>query len=36
MYVYTCHNLPPSEIDLGLFWADSTGLEGKHLFHRIG
>ena len=27
---------PPSEIDLGLFWADFTDLEGKHLFHRIG
>ena len=28
--------LPPSEIGLGLFWADFTDLEGKHLFHRIG
>ena len=26
----------PSEIDLGLFWADVTNLEGTHLFHRIG
>ena len=33
---HTCHILPPSEIDLGLFWADFTDLEGKHLFHRIG
>ena len=32
----TCHILPHSEIDLGLFWADFTDLEGKHLFHRIG
>ena len=31
--VHTCHILPPSEIDLGLFWADFTDLEGKHLFH---
>ena len=31
--VHTCHNLPPSEIDLGLLRADSTDLEGKHLFH---
>ena len=34
--IHTRHNLPPSEIDLGLFWADSTDSEGKHLFHRIG
>ena len=33
---HTRHILPPSEIDLGLFWADFTDLEGKHLFHRIG
>ena len=33
---HTCHNRPPSEIDLRLFWADFTDLEGKHLFHRIG
>ena len=32
----TRHILPPSETDLGLFWADFTDLEGKHLFHRIG
>ena len=32
----TCHILPPSEIELGLFWADFTDLKGKHLFHRIG
>ena len=32
----TCHILPPSEKDLGLFWADSTDLEGKYFFHRIG
>ena len=32
----TRHILPPSEIDLGLFWADFTDLEGKHIFHRIG
>ena len=37
MYIYhTCHILPPSEIDWGLFLAVFTGLEGKHLFHRIG
>ena len=36
MIVHTCHIIPPSEIDLGLFWADFTDLEGKHLFHRIG
>ena len=34
--LHTCHILPPSEIDLGLFWADLTGSEGQHLFHRIG
>ena len=34
--IHTRHILPPSEIDLGLFWADLTDLEGKHLFHRIG
>ena len=33
---HTRHILPPSEIDLGLFEADFTDLEGKHLFHRIG
>ena len=33
---HSCHILPPSEIDLGLFWADFTDLEGKHPFHRIG
>ena len=33
---HTCHILPPSEIDLGLFWADFAGSGGKHLFHRIG
>ena len=33
---HTRHILPPSEIDLRLFWADFTDLEGKHLFHRIG
>ena len=33
---HTRHILPPSEIDLGLFWADFTDVEGKHLFHRIG
>ena len=32
----TRHILPPSEIDLGLFWANFTNFEGKHLFHRIG
>ena len=25
---HTCHNLPPSEIDLGLFWADFAGSAG--------
>ena len=35
-YVHTCHILPPSEIDLGLCWADFTDLEGNYLFHRIG
>ena len=34
--LHTCHILPPSEIDLGLFWANFTDFEGKHLFHRIG
>ena len=34
--LHTRHTLPPFEIDLGLFWADFTDLEGKHLFHRIG
>ena len=34
--LHTRHILPPSEIDLGLFWADFTDLEGKYLFHRIG
>ena len=33
---HTCHILPPSELDWGLFLAVFTGLEGKHLFHRIG
>ena len=33
---HTRHILLPSEIDLRLFWADFTGSEGKHLFHRIG
>ena len=33
---HTCHILPPSEIDWGLFLAVFTGSEGKHLFHRIG
>ena len=33
---HTCHILPPSEIDWGLFWAVFTGSEGRHLFHRIG
>ena len=32
---HTRHILPPSEIDLGLFWAVFEGSEGKHLFHRI-
>ena len=32
----TRHILPPSEIDLGLFWAVFTGSGGKHLFHRLG
>ena len=32
----TCHILPPSEIDWGLFLADFAGSEGKSLFHRIG
>ena len=36
LLLHTRHILPPSEIDLGLFWADFTDLEGKHLFHRIG
>ena len=26
---HTCHILPTSEIDLGLFWADLTDLEGE-------
>ena len=33
---HTCHVLPPSEIDGGLFLAVFTGSEGKKLFHRIG
>ena len=33
---HTCHNLPPSEIDGGLFLADFAGSEGIYLFHRIG
>ena len=33
---HTCHILPPSEIDWGLFWAVFAGSEGKHLFHIIG
>ena len=33
---HTCHNLPPSEIDGGLFLAIFTGSEGGYLFHRIG
>ena len=32
----TCHILPPSEIDWGLFCAVFPGSEGKYLFHRIG
>ena len=36
IYRHTRHTLPPSEIDLGLFRADFTDLEGKPLFHRIG
>ena len=36
VYDHTRHILPASEIDLGLFWADFTGSEGKYLFHRIG
>ena len=36
LHIHTCHILPPSEIDLGLFRADFTDFEGKHLFHRIG
>ena len=35
-HLHTRHILPPSEIDLGLCWADFTDSEGKHLFHRIG
>ena len=34
--IHTRHILPPSEIDLGLFWAGFAGSEGKKLFHRIG
>ena len=34
--IYTCHNLPPSEIDLGLCWAVFAGSGGKYSFHRIG
>ena len=34
--VHTCHNLPPSEIDLGLYLAVFAGSGGKYLFHRIG
>ena len=33
---HTCHNLPPSEINGGLFFAVFTGSEGRYLFHRIG
>ena len=46
IYIYICTLLcafvilailyPPSEIDLGLCWADFTDLEGIHLFHRMG
>ena len=35
-YSHTCHNLPPSEIDLGLCLAVFAGSEGRYLFHRIG
>ena len=33
---HTCHNLPPSEIDLGLLLAVFAGSGEKYLFHRIG
>ena len=33
---HTRHILPPSEIELGLFWADFAGSGKKHLLHRIG
>ena len=33
---HTCHILPPSEIDRGLFLAVFAGSEGRYLFHRIG
>ena len=33
---HTRHILPPSEIYLGLFWADFKDWERKHLFRRIG
>ena len=35
-HLHTCHILPPSGIDWGLFLVVFTGSEGKHLFHRIG
>ena len=34
--LHTCHILPPSEIDLGLWLPVFAGSGGKHLFHRIG
>ena len=34
--IHTYHNLPPSEIDGGLFLADFAGSGGIYLFHRIG
>ena len=33
---HTCHNLPPSEINLGLCLAVFASSEGRYLFHRIG
>ena len=36
IYRYTCHILPPSEIDSGLCLAVFAGSGGKCLFHRIG
>ena len=34
--LHTCHILPPSEIDGGLFSAVFAGSGGRYLFHRIG
>ena len=35
MVLHTCHTLPPSEIDLGLFWADFKGSGGNIYFTEL-